>query len=177
MNVHVITPINKNLMKKISIEIKWAIYFTLMSLAWMLLEKICGLHGKYIDYQMYLTNLFMIPAIWFMVMALKDKKRNFYNGKITYNQGLVSGIILSFFIAILSPLSQWITSYIITPEYFPNVIKRSVELGFYKTTSDAEAHFNYKNFAISSTVFSFISGVITSAIAMIFIRSKQNSLQ
>ncbi|MDO5655887.1 MAG: DUF4199 domain-containing protein [Flavobacteriaceae bacterium] len=159
-------------MKNLKIEIKWAIFFSLMSLLWMLLEKLSGLHGKYIDYHLYLTNLFAIPAIWFMVMALKDKKNNFYNGKMSYQKGLISGIILSAFIALLSPLTQWITSYIITPEYFPNVIKRSVELGYYKTTAEAEANFNFKNYAVQSTIFAFVFGVITTAIAMIFIRTK-----
>ncbi len=159
-------------MKSIKIEIKWANYFALMSLLWMFLEKISGLHGKYIDYHLYLTNLFAIPAIWFMVLALKDKKKNFYDGQMNYKQGLISGIIVSAFIALLSPLTQWITSYVISPEYFPNVIKRSIEIGYYKTTAEAEANFNYKNYAIQSTIFAFVFGVATTAIAMIFIKTK-----
>lgn len=159
-------------MKSIKIEIKWAILFTLMSLAWMLLEKLTGLHGKNIDYHLYLTNLFAIPAIWFMVLALKDKKKNYYSGNISYKQGLISGIILSVFIALLSPLSQWITSYVITPEYFPNVIERSVELGHYKTAEEAAAYFNFENYAKTSTIFAFVFGVATTAIAMLFIRTK-----
>lgn len=140
----------------------------------MLLEKLCGLHGKYIDYHLYLTNLFAIPAIWTMVLALKDKKKSYYNGNMSYKQGLISGSIISVIIALLSPLTQWITSYIITPEYFPNVIRRSVELGYYKTTAEAAAHFNYKNYAVNSAIFAFVFGVVTTAIAMIFIRTKQN---
>jgi len=134
--------------------------------------KLSGLHGKYIDYQMYLTNLFAIPAIITMVLALKEKKNRFYNGQMNYLQGLISGVILSIFIALLSPLTQWITSYVITPEYFPNVIKRSVELGYYKSIEEAESYFNYQNYAIQSTIGSLVMGIITSAIAMIFIRSK-----
>lgn len=160
-------------MKNLKIEIKWAILFSIMTLLWMVLEKLCGLHGKHIDYHLYLTNLFAIPAIWFMVLALKDKKKNFYGGQMTYKQGLISGIILSAFIALLSPLTQWITSYVITPEYFPNVIKRSVEIGYYKTTAEAEANFNFKNYAINSTIFAFVFGVATTAMAMIFIRTKR----
>ncbi len=159
-------------MKNIRIEIKWAILFSIMTLLWMILEKLCGLHGKYIDYHLYLTNLFAIPAIWFMVLALKDKKKNFYAGQMSYKQGLISGIILSAFIALLSPLTQWVISFVITPEYFPNVIKRSVEIGYYKTTAEAEANFNYKNYAINSTIFAFVFGVVTTAIVMIFIRTK-----
>jgi hypothetical protein len=165
---------NFNHLKKINTEIKWAIIFTIVTLLWMVLEKLTGLHGKYIDYHMYLTNLFAVPAIITMVMALKNKKKNFYNGFMTYKQGLIAGILISLFIAILSPLTQWITTYVIKPEYFPNVIKRSVELGYFKSTAEAEAQFNYKNYAVNSTIFSFVFGCVTSAVVMIFIRSKQN---
>lgn len=160
-------------MKTITIELKWAIIFSGMTLLWMVLEKLSGLHGKYIDYHLYLTNLFAIPAIWVMVLALKDKKKNFYGGQISYKQGLISGIILSLIIALISPLTQWVTSYVITPEYFPNVIKRSVELGYYKTTAEAEAYFNYPSYARQGAIGAFVMGAITTAIAMIFIRTKK----
>ncbi len=159
-------------MKNIKIEIKCAIIFSIVSLLWMVLEKLTGLHDKHIDYHLYLTNLFAIPAIIVMVMALKDKNENFYGGQITYKQGLISGIILSVFIALLSPLTQWITSFVITPEYFPNIIKRTVELGYYKTTAEAEANFNYQNYAIQGSIGALIMGILTTAIAMIFIRTK-----
>lgn len=160
-------------MKNLRTEIKWAIIFTLVGLLWMVLEKMAGLHDQNIDYHLYLTNLFAIPAIIMMVMALKEKKRDVYGGSMTYQQGLVSGIILSLFIAILSPLAQYITTYYITPDYFPNVIKRSVELGYYANAEAAEANFNYQNYAIQGAVSAFIMGVITTAIAMIFIRTKK----
>ena len=160
-------------MKNLRIEIKWAIIFSAMGLFWMLLEKLSGLHGKYIDYHLYLTNLFAIPAIIVMVMALKDKKKNFYDGRMNYKQGLISGIILSVIIAMLSPLTQWVTSYVITPEYFPNVIKRSVEIGYYKTTAEAEANFNYQNYAVQGAIGALVMGIVTTAIAMIFIRTKK----
>jgi len=160
-------------MKHVKIEIKWAIIFSVVALLWMVLEKLCGLHGKYIDYHLYLTNLFAIPAIVVMVMALKDKKKSFYGGQMNYKQGLISGIILSAVIALISPLTQWITSYVITPEYFPNVIKRSVELGYFKTTAEAEANFNYQNYAVQGAIGALVMGLLTTAIAMIFIRTKK----
>ena len=94
-------------MKNIQIEIKWALIFSITGLVWMVLEKLCGLHGKYIDYHLYLTNLFAIPAIIIMVMALKDKKKNFYGGQMNYKQGLISGLVLSAIIALLSPLTRF----------------------------------------------------------------------
>lgn len=160
-------------MKNLKIEIKWAIIFSLAGLIWMVLEKLSGLHDKHIDYHLYLTNLFAIPAIWIMVLALKDKKKNFFNGNMSYKQGLISGIILSVIIAALSPLTQWITSYVITPEYFPNVISRSVELGYFETIAEAEAEFNFQNYVIHGLIGAVVMGIITTSIAMIFIRTKK----
>ncbi|MBF6610275.1 MAG: DUF4199 domain-containing protein [Chryseobacterium sp.] len=162
-------------MKNISIEFKWALLFSVMGLLWMALEKLSGLHGTYIDYHLYLTNLFAIPAIIVMVMALKDKKKNYYGGQMNYRQGLVSGIILSSIIALLSPLTQWVTSFVISPEYFPNVIERSVELGHFKTTAEAESQFNYPTYAIKGAIGALMMGIITTAIAMIFIRTKNST--
>lgn len=160
-------------MKNIKIEIKWAIIFSVVSLLWMLLEKLCGLHGEHIDYHMYLTNLFAIPAIIMMVMALKDKKKNFYNGQMTYKQGMISGTIVSVIIAILSPLTQWISSSVISPEYFPNIIKRSVELGYYRAIEDATAEFNYANYAVYSFFGALMMGILTTAIVMLFLKNKK----
>jgi hypothetical protein len=103
-------------MKNIKIEIKWAIIFSVMGLLWMVFRKLCGLHGKYIDYHLYLTNLFAFLQLSQMVMALKKKR--ILQRKMNYKQGLISGIILSIIIVLLSPLTQWITSYVITPNTF-----------------------------------------------------------
>lgn len=159
-------------MKNLQVEIKWAFIFTAVSLLWMVLEKVSGLHDEYIDYHMYLTNLFAIPAIIMMVMALKEKKKKNFDGNMNYLQGLTSGTILSVFISILSPLAQWITTYVITPDYFATAIKRSVELGYFADTAAAEANFNFENYVIQGAIGAVVMGVVTTAIAMMFIRSK-----
>lgn len=162
-------------MNKIKIEIKWAVIFSIITLLWMFLEKISGLHSQFIEYHMFLTNLFAIPAIIMMVMALNDKKRNSYGGIISYKQGFISGIIISVFIALLSPFTQWIIAFKISPEYFPNIIKYSVELGHFSSTIEAEAYFNYESYAMQAAIGALVMGILTSAIAMIFIRTKDTS--
>lgn len=162
-------------MKNLKIEIKWAIIFSVIGLLWMFLEKLVILHSTHIDKHMYLTNLYVIPAIIVMVLALKDKKKNFYAGQMTYKQGLISGIIISVCIALLSPFTQWITSTIITPEYFPNVIAYAVKTGYHKSIEEAETYFNLSNYIVQSTIGALIMGIITTAIAMLFIRSKKQN--
>ncbi|MGB3776011.1 MAG: DUF4199 domain-containing protein [Leeuwenhoekiella sp.] len=159
-------------MGKIKLEIKWALLFVGASLAWILLEKLAGLHSTHIDKHMYLTNLFAIPANIIYVLALKDKKKKEYHGQMTYKQGFISGLVITVIVALFSPLTQWITSTIITPEYFPNVIEYSVETGYYASLEEAEEYFNLKNYIIQSVIGALIMGVITSAIVTIFVRTK-----
>ncbi|UBM57951.1 DUF4199 domain-containing protein [Marinilongibacter aquaticus] len=164
-------------MANYKIEIKWALIFIAALLLWMLLEKLSGLHSTHIDKHMYLTNLFAIPSIWIYVLALKELKRVKYKGRMTFKQGLLSGVIMTLLIAALSPLSQYIVSYWITPEYFPNVIAYAVETGYYKTIEEAQAYFNYRNYAIQSTIWAIIMGTITAAIVSTIIRTRKSALE
>jgi hypothetical protein len=163
-------------MNNLKIELKWAFIFAIMTLLWMLMEKVSGLHGKHIYYHQYLTNLYAIPAILVMVLALKDKKENFFDGDMTYWQGLRTGLIISIVIALLSPLTQFIISVIISPEFFPNAIKLSLETGHFSNLAEAEAFFNYKNYTMLSAIAAVVMGVVTTAVAMIFLKSKPKAL-
>lgn len=159
-------------MGKIKIEIKWAFIFIVAALLWMLLERLAGLHDKHIDKHQYLTMVFMIPAVWIYVLALKDKKKHYYNGRMNFMQGFLCGIIISVIVMLFAPLTQWITSTVITPGYFPNVIAHSVKTGYYKTVEEAEAYFNLKNYIVQSVIGAIIMGIITAAIVSFFVRTK-----
>lgn len=158
-------------MKKIKIEIKWAIIFVVMMLLWMLLERLFGLHDKYIDKHMTYTNLVAIPAILIYVFALLDKRKNFYAGSMSYLQGLVSGLIITLIVTIFAPLTQYITSTFITPDYFSNAIDYTVENGL-MSQEDAENYFNLNSYIKQSVIGAPIMGIVTTAIVAIFTRKK-----
>ncbi len=158
-------------MKNIRIEIKWSFIFVLMSLLWMLLEHLVGLHDAHIELHAGLTNLFAIPAILVYVFALVDKREIFYGGMISYKQAFISGLVISLIVAVLSPLSQYITSTIITPHYFENAIEFAVSSGSMDRAS-AEAHFNLNQYIIMSLISAQLMGIITTAIVALFVKKK-----
>jgi hypothetical protein len=158
-------------MKKYKIEIKWALIFAVMFLLWMVLEKLTGLHDKHLEKQQFVTMLILIPSIIVYILAIMDKKKNFYAGNMTYKQSFLSGLILTLFVVMLSPINQLITSYIITPDYFANVIEHTVKSGMF-TQEQAEAQFNIKSYIITSIVGGLVTGLIFSAIISIFTKSK-----
>lgn len=159
-------------MKKFAIEIKWGVIFTIVSLLWMFMEKQLGWHDELIEKQAIYTNFFGIVAIVIYVLALLDKRKNFFNGVMTWQQGFVSGMIISVVVAILSPLAQYISLEIISPEYFDNLISYAVENGR-MTQENAEAYFNLKSYIIQSFFFALVVGIVTSAIVALFIRTKK----
>lgn len=158
-------------MKNLKIEIKWAIIFTLSTLVWMLIEKSLGWHDEKIAHHAIYTNIFAVVAISVYVFALVDKKQNFYQGQMSYKQGFIAGVIMTFFIVLLSPLSQYITVVWITPDYFPNVINYTVESGE-MSQIDAEAYFNLESYMLQATVGAAVMGLITSAVVAFFLKSK-----
>jgi hypothetical protein len=158
-------------MKNIKIEIKWAIIFALMTLLWMVFERSVGLHDTHIDKHAVYTNFIAIPAISVYVFALLDKRKNFYHGKMTYLQGFICGLIITLFVTVLSPLTQYITSTIITPDYFENAIAYGVSTG--KITPEAaEDYFNLENYIIQGLIGAPFMGLITTALVAIFTRKK-----
>lgn len=162
-------------MKRFGIELKWALVFVLTSLGWMLLEKVSGLHSIHIDKHLIYTNFFAIPAILIYVLALLDKRKAFYNDEMTYRQGFETGAIITIVVTLASPLTQWITNYVITPEFFQNVIEYSLKTGYYKTIEEATAYFNFKSYVIQGLIGAFAMGLTTSAIVAIF--TKKRSLK
>lgn len=153
-------------------EIKWAFIFIIVALLWMVFEKLMGWHDENIASHYYMTNIFAIFAIAVYVFALLEKRKKNYQGTMTWKEGFLSGLVMTLIITLLSPFSQLLVHYVISPEYFPNVIKYSVETGYYKTKEEAEAFFNLNSYLIQSTIGALVIGIITSAIVAIFVRRK-----
>ena len=115
-------------MKKFAIEIKWAIISIIIFLAWMTLEKQLGFHDEKLKWQMVFTLLILFPTFLIYYLALRDKKKNYYQNNMNWKQGFISSIVISFMVAIFSPITQFITHEFITPDYFEKMISLSVNL-------------------------------------------------
>lgn len=163
----------KNIMKRYRIEFKWAAVFIVVSLLWVWLEKAVGLHDRYIDQHMFLSGLFAIPAVWIYVLALRDKKKNYYNRVMTFGQGFMSGFIITLILTILSPATQWVTSYVISPEYFSNAIEHAVLTGYFTSRAEAEAQFSFQNYVIQGLVATLSLGTVTSVVVALLLRSRR----
>ncbi len=158
-------------MSKIRLEFKWAIRFLLAVLAWMILEKYVGLHDVHIAKHAIYTNLFALVAITIYVLALLDKRNNDYEGKMSWKQGFTAGVTMTIIIALFSPLTQYISSTVISPDYFNNIIEYSVETK--KMNREiAEGYFSLGSYMLQAFFGALTMGVVTSAIVAYFVRNQ-----
>lgn len=158
-------------MKKFKIEFKWAFIFIAMMLLWMWIEKLTGLHDEHINKHSIYSNFVIIPAVLIYVLALIDKRKNYFEGKINFKQAFTSGLIITAIITALSPLTQIITTEIISPDYFNNMIDYSVEQEIY-SPAEARVYFNLKSYILQSLWFTPLMGVITTLIVSLAVRRK-----
>ncbi len=154
------------MLRTYAIELKWGLIFFAITLLWMILEKIGGLHSSNIGYHQILTIFFTIPAILIYILALREKRQSTTSG-FTWEEGLKSGAIVTLIVAALSPLGQLITHLYLSPEYFENVIDYTVENGK-MTEEEAKNYFNLKSYIWQSAVGAVLMGLLTSAIVAIF---------
>ena len=88
-----------------------------------------------------------------------------------WKHGFFFGLGIAVVVTILNPLSQWMISTLISPEYFPNAINFAVENGKL-SQEEAEAYFNIKSYIIQGTIGGLVMGAVTSAILALFIQKK-----
>jgi len=156
-------------MNKFKTEIKWGVIFVLATLLWNLLERLLGFHSDKIDQHATVTNFFMIPAIVIYVLALRDKRNNDLGGKMTYKQGLITGLIVTLVVTILTPLSQYLAVEVVSPDYFPNMIEHSVATDKL-SQEDAQAYFSLQSYMVQSLLFAPMAGIVTTLIVALFMR-------
>ncbi len=150
-------------MKNFRIEFKWALIFSAFTLFWMAMEKSVGLHDKYIEHHAIYTNLVAIPYLIIFYLAIKQKRDEYYKGVMTWQQGMLSGSIVSVIVAVLSPLVTYLTVYFISPDYFQNAIEFSVEHKKMKQAT-AESFFSINFYLLQAVFGSLAMGIVTSAV-------------
>jgi hypothetical protein len=145
-----------------------------MMLGWMVLERLAGLHGEHIDQHATYSNFVAVPAIAIYVLALRDKRQRYYQGHMTYGQGVKTGLFLTLFITALSPLLQWFTFTFVTTQYFSNAIRHAVQTQQMPGAEAAE-YFTLKNYLLQGTMGTFVMGMFTTLVVAFFTKSSRKT--
>lgn len=161
-------------MTNYKLELKWAVIFVATLLLWSVLELLLGFHDQRIEHHPIVSMFFMLPAILIYALALKQKKHAYYDGSISFGQAFKSGLIITLLISLVNPGTQWVISYVITPDYFANAIKYTVDNG-YDTLENATEFFTYQSYVVQGTLWALIMGIVTTIVVSLILKSKKKA--
>ena len=100
---------------------------------------------------------------------MREKRRRHFDKKMTWKQGFFTGAKMAVFVALLSPLAQYITHNYITPEYFETVSRYSVTNDL-MSIEEANDYFNINSYMWQAALGAFGGGLIISALVAIFMK-------
>jgi len=158
-------------MNKFKIEFKWAIYYTFLGIMWFQLEKYLGYHDKNIVNYTFFTNFIYIFIFILYLLFLLDKKKNFFKGNMSWQQGFLSGVILGIFAMILTPFAIYFSLKYVNPDFFKNMINYSISKGM--KLENAQAMFGTTAYMIFATFSTFSFGIIFAALASSIVKTKK----
>lgn len=154
---------------ELKLPIKWGLILFLATLIWMYFEKIMGWHGENImDHALY-TNLYDIVFALIYYLAFTEYRNS--KDEVSFKDGLFFGIKLTAFIAFVSPITQSVIHKIISPEFFPNIIKLAVDNKIL-SPEQAKAQFNLASYIIQNFIGTAILGIIMTLIIATLRRKK-----
>lgn len=156
-------------MKKFSLEFKWAIFFSVMTLVWIFIERLLGFHGDKVHQHASFTNFVAIPSIAIYIFGILDKRRNYLDGKMNYAQGFITGLKITLFVMLLSPLVNYLALVYVSPNYLTNI-------GTYAVNNDlisqqqADVTFSLTSYILQGLVGAGVMGFLTTSVVAIFTR-------
>lgn len=162
-------------MKNLRIEIKWAIIYSLMTLGWILLERILGLHGERVEYHASFTNFIALPSIIIFVLALKEKRNKFYDGYMSYGEGFIAGLKITFMVMLLSPVVNYLALEVVSPNYLENIGTYAVSIGLL-SQEQAQIVFSLPSYILQGLIGAAMMGFLASAIVAIFTRGSRKKV-
>jgi multisubunit Na+/H+ antiporter MnhB subunit len=137
---------------------------------WMFIEHSVGLHSTHIDKHPFITVFIMVPTLLIFILMMRDKRKNRLSGSMNYLDAFVSGLILTTFITLMAPLSQWVISTFITPDYFEHAIQYTLKKNMMSEIV-AREYFKLSNYIKQSVMGALITGIITSVIVSLFLNN------
>jgi len=158
------------MLDRFKIEFRWASIFTAINLVWVYVEKYLGFHDELSYLHPVLSFLLIIPIGICIFFSLKQKRETYYSGHITWQKAFMSGAFLSLLIAALSIGTVYVMTLYVSPDFFDNAIKISVEKG--ANEAFVEQRFNLNAYIKDTMMFYLAAGVMISALMALLIKSK-----
>jgi hypothetical protein len=157
----------------------WGLYIGLANLTWLYLAYYLGLHTSGIwVFQAFMLGWFLLTLAGF-VLALRAVKRQ--DPSVGYAGGLGAGVLAALVSAFVAVAAQ-VGYFTVVHPAWPDVMAEQTRDHFTSQGASAEevervveqarGHFTLTNYAVQSALTALVTGVVLSAIIMLFLRRK-----
>ncbi len=153
----------------LKLELRYAVLMSMLMLLWLSLEFLVGLHDTYIQFHPYITMFSLVIPVVCSRMVLRDKKEDL-NGKISFQQGLRTGLTVTVMAAFFAIPVQLIFHFLINPDFFDSMrayaVNRAMLLNMdvAKAKADAISYFNLTSYILMSFFGTLVFGSIIAAL-------------
>lgn len=159
-------------MRNFSIEFKWAAIATLAALIWMFIVKSLGFHDlEKIRFEVGFELIFNFILILFYWLGIRQKKKDFYDGQITWQRAFFSGLVICIMITFFYPLIQYITFNQVSPN-FMETLNEALRTQTNMSAEEALKNSSFDLFLRNGVTNNLSFGVVTIAIVSYFIQTK-----
>lgn len=150
------------------IALKWGAIYALLTLIWLPLESLTGLHDDYVKYRVLLTNLKYIPAFLIFFAALRACRHASATNTYPYSQAFTDGLRLTATSTLFSLPTQYISLEYLTPNFLSQM-EQAMTDGRWMTAAEAAQYFEFQNYFIQSILAIPATGLMITAIVALFV--------
>jgi hypothetical protein len=156
-------------------EFKWAAIMSVVLLVWLTALKFLGFQETdKIHVHVILVNAYYLILFVLYIFAINERKRK-YRGFISRRDAFLTGLLVTLFLVVLSPLNMSVFYYLINPNFFQVMIDFNVENGVNQQV--AESDYNLFNYIFSSMLMNLVVGGVFSAIGALLLQKIPNKQQ
>jgi len=162
------------------LDIKWGVILGLVYIVWLYLSYFLGLHTDGITKVqiVVLVSLFFSAIVLFLGLLAARKE----DSGLSYSEGLKSGAIISLIGGLIAACGQFGYFTWIHPEFTEYMVEISRQhfegqgiegKDLAEALEGARASFGRNSYMVQSGVGLFVTGILISAVLMMFLRSRQ----
>jgi glucose uptake protein GlcU len=156
-------------------EFKWAVIMSVVLLVWLTLLKFLGFQeADKADLFVIVVNAYYLLLFGMYLLAINERRRK-QNGYITRRDAFLTGLLVTLFLVVLSPLNMAIFYYLINPNFFDVMIAVSIENGVSEQV--AQGDYNLYSYIFSSIVMNLVAGGVFSALGAVLLQKIPNKQQ
>ncbi len=153
-------------------EFKWAAIMSVVLLVWLTALKFLGLQEpEQIDLFVFVVNIYYLLLFGLYILAIRERKSR-QRGYISRRDGFLTGLLITLFLVVLSPLNMAIFYFIINPGFFKVMIDFNISNGV--AAQVAESDYNLSNYIFTSMLMNFVAGGVFSALGALLLQKIPN---